>query len=51
MISLKAISYHGDPALADLPERLRRDLIAAVRGVDVARLPRFVPVRPRGARP
>jgi len=41
LIALKAISYHEDPSLAELPESTRRDLIAAVRGVDAARLPKL----------
>jgi hypothetical protein len=48
LISLKAISYHDDATLAALPEALRFDLIAAVRQVDVDRLPALKPVKPRG---
>jgi hypothetical protein len=51
LISLKAISYHDDPALADLPEGIRRDLISAVRKVDSSRLPVLDAVRQREARP
>ena len=51
LITLKAISYHDDPALTDLPRAMRRDLIAAVRGVDVSRLPTLDAVRERGRRP
>lgn len=48
LISLKAISYHDDATLAALPESLRRDLIAAVRQVNVHALPKLTPVKPRG---
>ncbi len=51
LISLKAISYHDDAALAQLPEAMRRDLIAAVRGVDIERLPVLSAVRLRSDRP
>lgn len=47
LISLKAVSYHDDPALEALPETMRRDFIAAVRGVDPAALPELTAVRPR----
>jgi hypothetical protein len=49
MISLKAISYHADETLAALPDGVRRDLIAAVRRVDVERLPELKPLKPRGS--
>lgn len=49
LISLKAISYHDDATLAALPEGLRRDLIAAVRQVDVSALPELNPIKPRGS--
>jgi hypothetical protein len=39
LIALKAISYHDDPALSDFPPAMRRELIAAVRGVDLDQLP------------
>jgi hypothetical protein len=39
LLSLKAISYHDDPALAELPQAVRRDLIAAVKATDPRRLP------------
>jgi hypothetical protein len=48
LISLKAISYHDDPALADFPTSMRQNLIAAVRTVNVARLPVLKAVRQRG---
>lgn len=51
LISLKAVSYHDDPALDALPEAMRRDLIAAVRTVDPAALPKLSAVRKRTAQP
>jgi hypothetical protein len=51
LIALKALAYHDDPALADLPETMRRDLIAALKRVDLARLPVLTSVRQRGVRP
>jgi Nucleotidyl transferase AbiEii toxin, Type IV TA system len=39
LLSLKAISYHDDPALAALPPDVRRDLIAAVTATDPHALP------------
>lgn len=48
LIALKAISYHDEPALAALPEGLRRDLIAAVRQTDPTALPDLAPIRPHG---
>ena len=47
LISLKAISYHHDPALAELSQQVRRDLIAAVKSTDPAHLPTLKAVRPR----
>jgi hypothetical protein len=46
LISVKAISYHGDETLAALPESVRRDLITAVRQVDLNALPILTPIRP-----
>ena len=51
LIALKAISYHDDPSLAGLSGAMRRDLIAAVRGVDVGHLPRLDAVRARSECP
>ena len=48
LISLKAISYHDDLTIASLPESLRRDLIAAVRQVDLEALPELSTIKPRG---
>jgi hypothetical protein len=39
LVSLKAISYHDDPSLAELPQSVRRDLIAAVKNTDLNKLP------------
>ena len=49
LIALKAISYHDDQALKDLPQAMRSDLIAAVRTVDVTSLPILDAVRRRPA--
>ena len=51
IIALKAISYHSDPGLAELSAAVRRDLISAVRSVDLDRLPKLAAVRERGGRP
>jgi nucleotidyltransferase AbiEii toxin of type IV toxin-antitoxin system len=45
LLSLKALAYHDDPTLADLPVDTRRDLIAAVRAVDPRDLPVLAAVR------
>jgi hypothetical protein len=47
LLSLKALSYHDDRTLADLPAKMRRDLIAAVRAVDPEHLPVLAAVRTR----
>lgn len=47
LIALKAISYHDDPALTGLSPGVRKDLLKAVRGVDVHALPRLTAVRER----
>jgi hypothetical protein len=47
LLSLKALAYYDDPALAELPAGLRRDLIAAVRATDPLHLPEFAAVRKR----
>jgi hypothetical protein len=49
LLSLKAISYHGDAALADLPHDVRRELVEAVKATDPARLPDLHAVRRREA--
>ena len=51
LVSLKAISYHDDAALGDLPDAMRRDLITAVRSVDVEHLPVLNAVRLRSDLP
>lgn len=48
LLALKAISYLEDPALNDLPSRVRNDLIDAVRTTDPRRLPGLDPVRTWG---
>ena len=45
LIALKAISFHDEPGLSDLPVAMRRDLALAVRNVDVAHLPNLAAVR------
>ena len=47
LLSLKALAYHDDPALAELSANIRRDLISAVRAVDLQRLPKLTAVRRR----
>lgn len=47
LIALKAISYHDDPALTDLPISIRKDLLRAVHAVDVQALPSLAAVRER----
>ena len=39
LISLKAIAYHDDPTLAELPAAVRADLRRAVAATDPNRLP------------
>jgi hypothetical protein len=39
LIALKAISYHDDPALTDLPIGIRRDLLTAVQATKLEALP------------
>ena len=48
LLSLKAISYHDEPALAGLPTDVRRDLIEAVKAADPRKLPALNAVRARG---
>jgi hypothetical protein len=45
LLSLKALSYHKDPTLADLPTHMRRELIAAVSQVDPLHLPILEAIR------
>ncbi len=51
LLSLKAIAYHDDPALAELSEKVRHDLIEAVKATDPQRLPVLSAVRKRAAEP
>ncbi len=51
ILSLKAISYHDDAALTDLPANIRRDLVAAVQSTDPTKLPHLTAVRTRGEKP
>jgi hypothetical protein len=51
MISLKAMTHHGEEGLRGLPEGLRRDLVMAVRKVNPADLPRLKPIRPAAGMP
>lgn len=46
--SLKAISYHDDPTLADLPKTIRDYLSEAVHSTDPTKLPVLKAVRERG---
>jgi hypothetical protein len=43
--ALRAIAYHDDPALADLSDQVKRDLVKAVQGVDPENLPTLNPIR------
>jgi len=43
--ALKAIAYHEDPALAGLPDKVKRDLAKAVQATDPENLPTLRPVR------
>jgi hypothetical protein len=45
LLSLKAISYHGD--LSELPQNVRRDLVEAVQATDPRHLPVMSAVRMR----
>jgi hypothetical protein len=49
LVSLKAIAYHDDPTLADLPQDIRRDLVEAVKATDPRQLPSLNAVRLREA--
>jgi Nucleotidyl transferase AbiEii toxin, Type IV TA system len=51
LLSLKALAYHDDPALAELSAAVRRDLIAAIRRTDPQNLPVLAAIRQRGERP
>lgn len=45
LTALKALAYHEDRALADLPETMRRDLIAAIKATDLQRLPTLAAIK------
>lgn len=47
LISIKAISYFDDEALAELPNTMRNDLVAAVKTVDVKSLPTLHAIQAR----
>jgi Nucleotidyl transferase AbiEii toxin, Type IV TA system len=51
LLSLKAIAYHDDPALAELPQDVRRDLIEAVRATNPQKLPVLNAIRMREISP
>jgi hypothetical protein len=50
LLSLKALAYHEDPALAGVSPDVRRDLVAAVGAVDPHHLPPLTAVRRRPGR-
>lgn len=43
--ALKAIAYHEDPALTDLSDQVKRNLVKAVQHVDPENLPILTPIR------
>jgi hypothetical protein len=49
LLSLKALAYHDDAALRELPADVRRDLTAAVAATDPQRLPVLHAVRTKDA--
>jgi hypothetical protein len=49
LLSLKALAYHDDAALRELPANVRRDLTAAVAATDPQRLPVLSAVRTKAA--
>ena len=49
LLSLKAIAYHNDPTLADLPDNVKHDLSEAVKATTPQQLPVLSAVRMRGA--
>ena len=51
LLSLKAISYHEDSALADLRQPVRTDLVKSVQATDPAKLPALNAVRMRAKKP
>jgi hypothetical protein len=51
LLSLKAIAYHDDPALAELSKTVRNDLAEAVKATDPRHLPVLNAVRKRETKP
>jgi hypothetical protein len=47
LISLKAITYHKDFTLADLPKDIRDDLVEAAQATDIRKLPKLSAFRKR----
>ena len=45
LLTLKAIAYHNDPALAALSDDIKRDLVKAVQATDPEKLPALNPIR------
>jgi hypothetical protein len=51
LISLKAITYHDDHSLSDLPLSMRSDLVNAAKAVRFEQLPVITPLRSRIEKP
>jgi hypothetical protein len=51
LVSLKAISFHDDPGLANLSQEIRRSLAKAVKDTDPHKLPALSAVRKRAPKP
>ena len=49
LVSLKAITYHNDFALTQLPKNIRDDLLTAAKATDVRTLPKLHAFRKREA--
>jgi len=49
LVSLKALIYHKDFTLTDLPNSVRNDLLAAAKATDVQKLPKLSAFREREA--
>jgi hypothetical protein len=47
LIALKAISYHDDPSLTDLPNSIRRDLLTFIKTVALDKLPSLKALKKR----
>jgi hypothetical protein len=50
LLSLKALAYFDDRALADLPTAVRQDLVAAVTATDPQHLPILKAIKQRAQR-